>query len=251
MRRGVLRAGGHVAKHFGNLPRSSVRFKKNNETVTRFDGESEAIILRELKKIFPRYSVLSEESGLHGARGGYQWILDPIDGTFNFIMGIPFFSVAVALVKDTTVLAGAIYDPIQKKMYTTAAGQGAFCNGKRIGVSTQASLAHGFITFTHGKSPAIVRRAAKLYTFFRSRHVAFRNPGCVSLQLAAVAQGATDAYIGIDMHSWDYAAGALLVTEAGGTVTEFSGGGWNIESKNIIASNSKLRQTLQKEIRRL
>lgn len=236
LKQAALKAGAHVAKRFMTVSRGGVKFKKHNEIVTAVDRESERIVFAVIRKHFPSYSVLSEESGLTQRKSEYQWIVDPIDGTFNFIMGVPFFSVAIALVRGGTVIVGVIYDPMQKKLYHAEAGRGAYCNGKRIQVSAHRPFAHAFNTFTHGKTPRDARRIAELYARLRSNHISFRNIGCVSLQLAQVAHGLTDSYLGLSMHPWDYAAGALLVAEAGGTVSDFRGLPWNLRLRDMVAA---------------
>lgn len=247
--RAVKKAGDMIAREFGKFKRTEAHFKKYNETVTRLDRASEKLILRDLQKSFPLHSYISEEGGGHQRASEYLWAVDPIDGTFNFILKLPFFCVVVGLIHKKKPILGIVYDPVAKVLFTAEPGKGAFRNGKKIHVSHVSDFKHSFNTFSHGKTHHSIIPSVELYKRFRLDNISFRHLGSISLELCAVAEGRTDSAMGIGLSgSWDLAAGALIVKEAGGRVTDEHGDPWIIDSPTIITSNGKIHRSLLKEV---
>ena len=226
----------------------SISYKGRMNLVTDVDKSSEEIILKRLKKRFPDYLILSEESG-----GAYKnspspkWVIDPLDGTTNYAHGFPFFCVSIALEKEGTIVLGVVYDPIRDELFSATRGSGAFCNNKRIRVSSikplkKSLLATGF-PYKFGKG--MHRNIVNFKNFMMSAQ-AVRRAGSAALDLCYVATGRFEGFWEMDLHPWDTPAGAVIVEEAGGRISDFSGGPFNHYKKEIIASNSKIHSTMIK-----
>lgn len=218
------------------------RVKDDKSFVTAADTESEAAILAEIKKRFPGHGILSEESGAESKNSRYEWIIDPLDGTANFVNGIPFFAVSVAALCQGEPVAAVVYNPITESLYSAAKGTGTMYNGKAVRVS-DGGKEHAFVTFAPGKKEK--ERLNMLFLnaerFVKSK----RYFGCAALDLAYVARGGTEGVLFLGLNKWDYAAGVLLVLEAGGVITDFKGAPWTFGSSDFfIASNGKVHPEL-------
>ncbi len=244
----AARAGGDVLlQHWRNLPGGSVSEKKKNDFVTDADRESEETIIARIRERFPEDSFLAEEGGQTGRPEARTWIIDPLDGTSNFIAGFPFWCVSVAAREGEEILVGAIWDPLRQELYTAERGSGAFRNGSRIRVTGREALEGAFLATGF---PFRSRDRIDLYlslfreVFFHAR--AIRRAGSAALDLAQVAAGVFDGFFEFRLSVWDIAAGALLIEEAGGTLTDFDGGNRHWERGNVVAGTRGVAEGILK-----
>ena len=241
-------AGDQMRQEFPNVASIPVTQKARHDYVTEIDRSSEAQIVREIKRYHPDHAFLGEEGGSEG-ESDYKWIIDPLDGTSNYLHGIPHFGISIALqIKGRTEHA-VVYDPMRDEMFSASRGSGAHLNNTRIRVSARNSLNSAIVATAF---PFRQRGMMSVYTgifsdVFRKIEDIRRN-GAASLDLAWVAAGRMDAYFEIGLKSWDVAAGALLVREAGGVVTDFDGNDAVEESHSILAAPYKLMTPLRKMI---
>lgn len=247
----VIKAGEALEKEFKNWQRGKATYKEHDEIVTWCDKKSEKTILDILNKNFPSYAVLSEESGRNNKVSDYVWVIDPMDGTSNFTIHNPLFTVSVALLYQNEIVLGVTYMPILNEMYHATKGQGAYRNNKKIQVSQISLLKKSFITYCHGQTLETHRQAYKVYEHFHEAARDCRHFGSTTLELAMVAAGNTEALIVAKPKLWDVAAGVILVEEAGGKVTDFSGNKWQTNSSNLLASNQNMHSKLKKQLKKL
>lgn len=233
----AARAGGRVLLEM--LGRVTVREKAPADLVTEADLASQNVISRIILEVFPDHRVLGEEqtdanAGKNDAE--YCWIVDPLDGTTNFVHGVPHFSVSLALRHQKTLLAGVVFNPIADEMYSATAGGGAFLNGQPIHVSNVSTMSNALAGI--GFPPGSNRESADLRAFLRALPVfqAMRRTGSAALNLAYVAAGRFDASWSFSTRIWDMAAGILLVREAGGIVTSPEGGEILSETSHYLAA---------------
>ncbi|TAK04164.1 inositol monophosphatase [Patescibacteria group bacterium] len=245
-------AGAILKRHFLR-PDNRVRFKEKGGPVSEVDLASNRLILRRLAKAFPDDHLLSEESDRAPMEigDGRTWIIDPLDGTTNYINGIPLFAVAIARVKDRVTELSVIYDPIHDEMFTAERGKGAFLNGKRIRV-TRRSVAHGAM-FLAGRGYRNRDRAVhrNIVTALELSMPYFRRLGSATIMLTSVAAGRADAVILTGDKPWDTAAGVLLVKEAGGRVTTYDGTPWDLTKDDLVASNRVIHRKVVETIRKM
>jgi myo-inositol-1(or 4)-monophosphatase len=233
----AAKEAGRIQKvHLGDL--HQVEFKGEINPVSEVDKLCEEAISQIIRDAFPDHDLLTEESAFKGKGSSFKWIIDPIDGTTNYIHGFPFFCVSIALEIEGEINLGVVYDPLFDELFHAETGKGAFLNGNRISVSRMKELDLSFLTTGF---PYDVRENADYYLrFFRqfmTKSIAIRRPGSAALDLCYVAAGRFDGYWELKIHSWDVAAGSLLVTEAGGKVTDFKGRTFSIDDEEIVASN--------------
>jgi len=204
--------------------------------VTDADTQAEALVRAMIARQFPDDAVLGEEEGLRGA-GSARWIIDPLDGTTNFTHGYPFFSVSVAYEAGGAVVLGVVYDPMRDELFVAQRGEPSRCNGGAIGVSKTAQLRDallvtGFPPFAGGEPPNLAP-----FEELMVRGQALRRDGSAALDLCYVASGRFDAFWEPALHAWDIAAGALIVEQAGGRVSDYRGGALVLDGGQIVASN--------------
>jgi myo-inositol-1(or 4)-monophosphatase len=243
----ALKSGEFIRKSVGKVRKLS--YKGRTNIVTDVDKSAEEIIVRHLSRLFPDHSVLSEEMRPKEGSSPYKWVIDPIDGTTNFAHAFPFFSVSVALEKNSVVMLGAVYDPMRRELFFAEKGGGAYLNNKRIRVSKTAKLSEGFLAT--GFAYDIERRDninIRNFTKFLKKVMAIRRAGSAALDLCYVACGRFDGFWEMGLKPWDSAAGALLVREAGGKVTKFDGSSHSHYDEEILASNRYLHKAMVKVI---
>lgn len=234
----AARAGGVVLeRYWRSLPRGSVSEKRANDFVTRADKESEEVIVARIRERFPRDGFLGEEGGQRGAGGELRtWIIDPLDGTTNFIAGFPFWCVSVAAREGSEIVAGAVWDPLRRELYSAERGAGAFRNGERLRVTGREGLDGAFLATGY---PFRSKDRIDLYlSIFRQLFLharGIRRAGSAALDLANVAAGVFDGFFEFKLSTWDIAAGALLIEEAGGRVSDFDGRTAYWERGNVVA----------------
>jgi myo-inositol-1(or 4)-monophosphatase len=245
----ALGAGRMIKSCVGKV--KSIRYKGAINIVTDVDERAEAMIIRALKKSFPDYGVLAEESPAE-EKGNYRWIIDPLDGTTNFAHGFPFFAVSIALEKDGGIVLGVVYDPVHDELFTAEQGKGAYRNKKRIFVSGEngigkALLATGFAyNFKEKKEKNI-----DYFGRFLKASMAVRRAGAATIDLCYVASGRAAGFWEFKLSPWDFCAGALIVKEAGGRVTGKNGEGVPFDQKYfIVSSNGKIHKQMLEVINR-
>lgn len=246
----------HAARAAGDLLRMKfgrhleIRSKGvRSNLVTDADTESEALIRGFIARRFPDDAVLGEESGAH-AGGAGRWIVDPLDGTTNFAHGYPCFCVSIAFEFEGSVVIGAVYDPMRDELFVAQRGAGARRNGGAIAVSVRPQLrdgllATGFPPLGGGELPNLAP-----FEEFMVRGQALRRDGSAALDLCYVAAGRFDGFWEPDLHAWDIAAGALIVEEAGGRVSDYRGEPVTLEGKQIVASNGRIHDEMVAVLRR-
>ena len=223
--RAARTAGNLIARNLGRQDQFTVEEKHVDDLVTTIDKECEQTITSILLKSYRDHAILGEENGLIGNPDAeYCWVIDPIDGTTNFVLGVPHCAVSIGLRYRGRPEVAVVFDPMLNEMFTAARGEGASLNGRRIRVSKRPTLAGAVI---HTAPPARYREKMDAFMPVMRRlidHTAdIRRTGCASLDMAYVACGRCDGYLELGLKPWDYAAGELLVREAGGLVTDFAG----------------------------
>ena len=237
-----------ILMHINHLDRIEISSKGRNNFVTQVDNEAEAAILDVILKAYPDHGVLAEESGEQSGND-YTWIIDPLDGTTNFIHGYPHFAVAIALKHLDRVEHAVVYDPLRDELFTASRGEGARLNDRRIRVSQtqrldRALLGAGFPAHAIDK----IDPWMKTFCALLPKASGIRRTGAATLDLAHVAAGRFDGFWEMALKPWDMAGGSLLVREAGGLVADFDGGQEFLESGNIVAANSVLFNELLRVI---
>lgn len=233
----AAKKGGEVlARYFEQV--GLERMTKDDQSfVTKADQEAEAAIVAVLSAAFPEHGIVGEEGTHINEQAEYQWILDPLDGTGNFINGIPLFCVSIACVVNDTPVVGVIHNPITNSLYVAERGKGATYNGHQISVSSQQAL-QGLVSYGSNRSTR-----DQLYTLFcegKNRYKSQRILGSTALELCYLARGGTEGFFCLGLKKWDYAAGVLIALEAGATVTTLTGEAWNMSESFFIASNGEL-----------
>jgi myo-inositol-1(or 4)-monophosphatase len=226
-----------------DVDRISVTEKQHNDFVTDVDQAAEQAIIETLLKAYPDHAILAEESGASANlndESEFAWIIDPIDGTTNFMHGYPNYCVSIALSQRGIVTQAVIYDPVRNDLYTASKGAGAYLNDKRIRVTKHDRLANTLLCSGHGAGPRALAEYIKMYGVVAERCQAVRSAGSAALELANVAAGRSDGFYEKGLKAWDIAAGSLLVTEAGGIVGEFNGESDYLHKGDIIAASPKV-----------
>lgn len=232
-----------VRESFPRTALTHVSFKGAVNPVTETDTATEELIVTRLRSAFPDHRILAEEGGGDDWRapGPPVWLIDPLDGTNNFIHGFPHVGISLGLLAEGRIIVGVIYDPLREETFTTTAGGGATLNGQPVHVSGVERLADAFLAtgFPYDRRTAPDNNAERLDHFLR-RSQGVRRAGAAVLDLAYVACGRLDGFWEIRLNPWDVAAGALLVREAGGRATDFEGSPDCISGEYIVASNSRI-----------
>jgi myo-inositol-1(or 4)-monophosphatase len=249
-KRAAFDAGRVLLRHFERLDRLTVNTKRNKDFVSDADIEAETEIIRTLRKVYPNHAILAEESGAQaGADEDCQWIIDPLDGTTNFLHGLPHFAVSIAFRERGRLEVGVVYDPIRQEMFATSRGSGAHLNDRRIRVRPVASLEAALLgTGFPIRHPPHIPAYLNMFGSLFGRVAELRRAGSAALDLAYVASGRLDGFWELGLNAWDMAAGALLVQEAGGLVGDFGGGNEYLKTGNVVAGNPKIFKALLQAI---
>jgi myo-inositol-1(or 4)-monophosphatase len=246
------RAGSIINRASLDLESFPVTQKRHNDFVTEVDRAAEAAVIEIINRAYPDHAILAEETGEAGNRRGtseYRWIIDPLDGTTNFIHGFPQYAVSIGLEHKGVISQAVVYDPARNELFTASRGRGAFLNDKRIRVSKRVKLAESLIgtgfpfrDLKHLDSYVATFKALTRQT------AGIRRPGAAALDLAWVACGRLDGFWEIGLSPWDVAAGSLLIQEAGGLVSDFRGEGEYLASGDIVAGTPKVFPQLLKVV---
>lgn len=231
----VIREAGRLARGFyDNRSDLVVKLKGVQDFVSQADAETEDLIASRLLAAFPHDGILGEERGRRGGETGALWVIDPIDGTANFVRGLPWWCIAIALVSDDTLELGLVYDPVADRLYTARRGHGAFCNGRPISVSRAKRMDNACLGIGMGHDETAGPHAATLEVLLNSR-CQYRRLGSGLLLMALAAEGALDGFWEARMKPWDALAGLLLVREAGGITNDYEGLGDFVRAEPVLA----------------
>ncbi|MCU0639896.1 MAG: inositol monophosphatase [Candidatus Krumholzibacteria bacterium] len=243
-REAILSAGSFIRETFGREMAGEIEEKNKNDFVTQADRLSEKMITKTLMRAFPDIGVLGEEFARRGGEEEY-WVIDPLDGTTNFIHGYPFIGISIALVQRGEVSLGVVYDPLREELFEAVRGGGAFCNGERMRVSgagglSQALIGTGFPFKAEEYLDIYVESFKRILPACRG----IRRAGAAVLDLSHVAAGRLDGFWELHLKPWDMAAGALIIREAGGIVSDFFGQAGFLSSGNIVAGNPAVHKEI-------
>ncbi|MDP3043034.1 MAG: inositol monophosphatase family protein [bacterium] len=243
----VKKSGKMLILRYKRFDRADVMLKARHEILTKADLASEKIIIGEIRKNFPEHNIISEEAGSSKKISDYTWIIDPIDGTTNFSMHNPLWSISIAVAKNNNdkleIVAGIVYAPMLDELYVAEYGKGAYLNGKKIKVS-KINKGKVLNIFCNGKRPAGIKKAIEYYRKQKLAGFDCRQFGSAAIELSYLACGRVESFVAPMANDWDVAAGALLVREAGGVVTDFAGKEWRIGSGDVAASNGLAHQNI-------
>ncbi len=244
MEKAARTAGKKLIRDFGELEKLQVASKSLGNFVTNADIRTEKILKENLEYHYPDYGfIMEEEENITGKDKENTFVIDPIDGTSNFIHGIPHFCIAIAKLSNRTISDGIIFNPITNEFYWASKGNGSWLNNQRLRVSNRKKLEQCVIGASSIEKD--LNSLDKL-NFLKKNSVSFRNMGSAALDLAYVASGKLDAFWGYNLNLWDIAAGIILAVEAGGTVTTSNFDKWDIDSRDILASNSFIHSKVLK-----
>lgn len=241
--RAARKAGDMIVRASDDLERISVRAKHANDFVSEVDEQAEQEIIKQLRRAYPDHAIIGEESGRSGPDDAdYVWVIDPLDGTTNFVRGIPHYAVSIACLHKGRVEHGVVVDPVRREEFTASRGRGAQLNGHRIRVSKLPSLDGALlgtgIPFRGHQDDKLSAYAGTLAAL-AGQCAGIRRGGAAALDLAYVAAGRLDGFWELGLSIWDIAAGALLVREAGGLVADLDGSENYLESGNVVCGNPK------------
>jgi myo-inositol-1(or 4)-monophosphatase len=244
-------SGQIIVEHVGKISKKDINLKQASDFVTIVDRESEKIIIDTIKKHFPDHLFLAEESLKECGKETFRWIIDPLDGTTNYIHSYPVFSISIALEYGGEIIIGVILDPLRNELFWAEKGSGAYVNCLPIEVSqltvSESLVATGFPF----RSKEMIDTYLKLFKNLFLKVSDLRRAGSAALDLAYLASGRCDGFFELGLSPWDIAAGSLLIKEAGGIVTDFSGGNDYIWTGNIVAGNPAVHQEILKEVRKI
>ncbi len=239
--RAAHNAGDFIVRKINKLPDLKVEVKALNDFVSEVDREAEVRIIEDLIKAFPGHSILAEESGIIEGKDEYRWIIDPLDGTTNYLHGFPHYAVSIGCEHRGRMEHGVIYDPFKQELFTASRGDGAMLNNRRIRVTNLKTIEGALIaTGFPFKNPAQLNEFLKLFNAFFTSASDIRRAGSAALDLAYVAAGRLDGYWESGLNAWDLAAGALIVRESGGLVTDYRGDGHFLENGQVVAGNPRI-----------
>ena len=249
--RAARSAGDHIVRKMNKLPDLIIEQKGVNDFVSEVDRQAEEKIIETLLTSFPNHGILAEESGEIEGSEEFRWIIDPLDGTTNYLHGFPHFAVSIACQHKGRLEHGVIYDPIKQELFSASRGDGAMLNNKRIRVthikSTQGALLGTGFPFRHHNK---LEEFLKIFSEFFTSASDIRRAGSAALDLAYVAAGRLDGFWESGLSAWDIAAGALIVREAGGITTDYEGNENYLELGQVISGNPKIIGDMLRKIQR-
>jgi len=247
--RAARNAGEIITRSVDRIDKLTIETKAANDFVSEVDKKAEAEIIETVFKAYPEHGIIAEESGVQKGND-YTWIIDPLDGTTNFLHGFPQFAVSIAVKNKDRLEHAVVYDPMRDELFTASRGNGAQLNNKRIRVTPQVKLNGALLGtgFPYSNMKYLEPYMGMLKSLI-SNTAGIRRPGSAALDLAYVAAGRIDGFWELDLKCWDIAAGALLIQEAGGLVGDLMGNNNYLESGHIVCANPKLFKAILQEIR--
>jgi len=248
----VKKAGRGLARDFGEVENLQVSLKGPGDFVSAADRRADKVLIETLSRARPGYGFLTEESGeIPGSDTTHRWIVDPLDGTTNYLHGIPIFSVSLALERDGQIVAGVIYNPILDELYVAERGAGAYLNDRRLRVSARRDLSNSVIAGGLGKLSTDARvRFVRENTFAITEAAGLRVNGSAASDLAWVASGRLDGYWQHGLSPWDMAAGLIIVAEAGGLVSDAQGRQAMMQTGSVVAGGAPIHRKILDAIRK-
>jgi myo-inositol-1(or 4)-monophosphatase len=238
-------AGKYLKYNIGKVKNVETKQGEMKNLVSEIDRSSEQLIIGMIKRHFPSHAILAEESGGSDQAAGYKWIIDPLDGTTNFLHGVPIYCVTIAVERKGEVIAGVVYDPNLEELFTAEKGSGAYRNGKRLKVSETADLSKSLLVtgfpYDIATNP---NHAIDHFVHFLVEGRGIRRLGSAALDLSYIAAGRFDGFWEVNLNPWDMAAGVLFVQEAGGKVTDFEGHASSIYKRQVLASNGLIHDAM-------
>jgi len=242
--RAARQAASILMRSFNRIETLTIAEKQANDYVSEVDRAAEQAIIETIRRSYPHHAILAEESGTHDGNE-YQWIIDPLDGTTNYLHGFPQFSISIAMRHRGQLESAVVYDPLRDEMFTASRGNGALLNDRRLRVSEHKSLQGALIgTGIPFRDQTYLDAYLGMMKAMVKDTAGIRRPGSAALDLAYVAAGRTDGFWELGLSTWDLAAGVLLVREAGGMVSDIRGGDRHLESGNVIAGNLRVHREM-------
>jgi myo-inositol-1(or 4)-monophosphatase len=242
--RAARKAGDIIARFSIKVDTLNISIKAENDFVSEVDHLAEEAIIQAIRKAYPDHSILAEESGATSGNE-YEWVIDPLDGTTNFLHGFPHYAVSIAMRHKGRLEIAVVYDPIKQEMFTAARGSGAHLNGKRIRVTKRSNLKGALLgTGIPFRNLDILENYLQMLRALIPGSAGVRRAGSAALDLAYVAAGRLDGFWEYNLNPWDIAAGILLIEEAGGVVCDFRGGFDYFQSGNVVAGNPKILKAI-------
>ena len=247
------KAGDIILRYHNQIDLLTIQNKAANDFVSEVDKAAEDAIIDELKYAFPQHSILGEENGeIHGEILGdkrFQWIIDPLDGTTNYLHGFPQYAVSIALYENNKPTHALVYDPFKEELFTASNGRGAYLNDQRIRVTNTQGFENTLIgTGFPFKAPQHLDAYLMMFKAIHPQVAGIRRAGSAALDLAYLAAGRLDGFWEIELNIWDIAAGALLLKEAGGFIGDFSGRDKYLQTGNVVAGNEQVFKAILKTI---
>ena len=240
--RAARQAGSILMRNFDRVDSLKVTQKSRNDFVSDVDRAAEEAIIRVIRQAYPDHAILAEESG-HQEGNDFQWIIDPLDGTTNYLHGFPQFSISIALMHRGILESAVVYDPLANELFTADKGNGAYLNERRIRINSPKSLTGALIgTGIPFRDRRFIDQYLGMLKDMTKDTAGIRRPGSAALDFAYLAAGRLDGCWELGLSQWDFAAGALLVKEAGGSVSDLSGGDKYLETGNVVAAGIGLHQ---------
>ncbi len=242
--RAARNAGNIIVRAMEHIERLNITEKSENDFVTEVDKAAEKEIIRTIHNAYPSHAIMAEESGIQG-ESDFQWIIDPLDGTTNYLHGFPQFAVSIALKNKQTIEQAVVYDPLRQELFTASRGRGAHLNDRRIRVTTRRNLDGALLGtgFPFKQQQDLDIYLATFKALFPMT-AGIRRAGSAALDLAYVAAGRLDGFWELGLNPWDIAAGALLMEEAGGFISDFAGNQNFMDSGNVVAGNPKIQKLM-------
>jgi myo-inositol-1(or 4)-monophosphatase len=238
-------SGKILLENYGKITETEIREKRENDFLTYVDELSEKNIIDTIHRDYPGHAILAEESGTQEQAGSYRWIIDPLDGTRNFISGIPVFAISIGLQYEKEIVLGVVYDPVRDEMFHAESSQGAYLNGKRIRVNEQNDLSRSLLaTGFPFRYKTHLRQYMDCFKDIFKHTSGIRRLGAASIDLAYVAAGKFEGFWELGLSPWDMAAGSLIIQEAGGQISDFWGNPLFLDRGYIVATNGKIHRQL-------
>jgi myo-inositol-1(or 4)-monophosphatase len=241
----IAREAGALIEELSKQP-LEIKYKRRSDLVTIADRRSEALIVGHLRQRFPDHAIIAEEGGNHQSSSDFCWYVDPLDGTTNYAHSFPVYCVTMGLAYRGQVIAGVVFDPTRNDLYTAERGSGAYLNGQRLHVSAMENLSESLVAT--GFPPFATNHDLNVQFYFRFTELShgIRRAGSAALDLCWVAAGRFEGFWELKLNPWDKAAGTLIVTEAGGRVTDVRGGAFNLLGDDVFASNGLVHDQMLK-----
>ena len=247
--RAARQAGSILMRYFDHVETLKIKEKDKNDYVSEVDRGAEEAIISTIRQAYPDHAILAEETGEHDGNE-FQWVIDPLDGTTNYLHGFPQFGISIALKHRGILESAVVYDPLRDELFTADKGNGAYLNERRIRINHQKTLSGALIgTGIPFRDRRFIDNYLGMLKDMTVDTAGVRRPGSAALDFAWVAAGRMDGFWELGLSQWDFAAGALLVKEAGGTVTDLNGGEKFLETGNVIAANVHLHREMQQLIK--